>query len=558
MNARLRGRGRSDRSPRLVLLATAILVAGCGATGASPSPAPTPPAPVAAPTVAPPPATLAGATPAPSPTPAPTSTPPPTPASTAAPTAAPTPAPGALVIVAVPGDTLWGIGKRYGVPLATILAANPQIEDPRLIHVGERIAIPREAVNVLVQGTHDGSPVTVATSRSECYANGWASDPNDRTRDVTVRIIVDGAVRLALVANGYRPDLAPAIGGNGTALFSVDLGRILAPNVAHQIRVQAKDLQTGEWIDLQGTPKWLTCLATPVDAVVNGSFEDGAYVENRPGFMDLEAGAANLTGWTIDWGGIDWTGSYWQAADGRRSLDMDGLVPGAISQAFATTVGAAYVVTFDLSGSPNRDIIERRGPKTLQVQATGTAPQTYVFDPALVGNTFAGMMWQTKTYAFVATSTLTTLTFASLDVGTDVGPALDNVVVVRGSHGPAGTVGGTVGTAPSIGVQSVHVTSDFRHPENPGEVEVFVPTGSLSEHCLVTLHEIRADAAVQNVFCAQRMPTFDGGKTRVKGLWLHVFFDSDPGDNLSLWVNVYQEGAEFWGTPRYCSSANGC
>ncbi len=41
------------------------------------------------------------------------------------------------------------------------------------------------------------------------------------------------------------------------------------------------------------------------------------------------------------------------------------------------------------------------------------------------------MMWQAKTYAFVATSTLTTLTFSSLDVGTDRGPTLDNVVVVR-------------------------------------------------------------------------------------------------------------------------------
>ena len=123
---------------------------------------------------------------------------------------------------------------------------------------------------------------------------------------------------------------------------------------------------------------------------------------------------------------------------------------------------------------------------------------------------------------------------------------------------PATTAGTARPAAPSIGIQSIHVTPAFRNPGNPGEVEVFVPTGSLSEHCLATLHEIRADAAVQNVFCAQRMPTFDGGKTRVKGLWLHVFFDSDPGDNLSLWINVYQEGAKSWGTPRYCSSANGC
>ena len=40
------------------------------------------------------------------------------------------------------GDTLWGIGQRYGAALADILAANPGIKNPNLIHPGDRVRIP--------------------------------------------------------------------------------------------------------------------------------------------------------------------------------------------------------------------------------------------------------------------------------------------------------------------------------------------------------------------------------------------------------------------------------
>ena len=40
------------------------------------------------------------------------------------------------------GDTLWGIAKQYGVSLAALLQANPQIKNPNLIHPGEAVRIP--------------------------------------------------------------------------------------------------------------------------------------------------------------------------------------------------------------------------------------------------------------------------------------------------------------------------------------------------------------------------------------------------------------------------------
>jgi hypothetical protein len=116
----------------------------------------------------------------------------------------------------------------------------------------------------------------------------------------------------------------------------------------------------------------------------------------------------------------------------------------------------------------------------------------------------------------------------------------------------------------AIGIQSLNATggwdetADFRNPLIPSEVALFVETGSLSQQCLATLNELRADSNVEMVFCAPRFPTFDGGVTRLAGLWIHVLFASDPGEDLSLWINAYQENAKSWGTPRYCGAENGC
>ena len=42
----------------------------------------------------------------------------------------------------VQGDTLWAIGERYGVTLRELLAANPAIRNPNLIHPGDKVVIP--------------------------------------------------------------------------------------------------------------------------------------------------------------------------------------------------------------------------------------------------------------------------------------------------------------------------------------------------------------------------------------------------------------------------------
>ena len=39
------------------------------------------------------------------------------------------------------GDTLWGIARSYGVPLADLIALNPQIKNPNLIYPGNQVKI---------------------------------------------------------------------------------------------------------------------------------------------------------------------------------------------------------------------------------------------------------------------------------------------------------------------------------------------------------------------------------------------------------------------------------
>jgi len=115
------------------------------------------------------------------------------------------------------------------------------------------------------------------------------------------------------------------------------------------------------------------------------------------------------------------------------------------------------------------------------------------------------------------------------------------------------------GCAPrAIGIQSVRVTPEFRVPGSPAEAALFVETGSESEHCLATLQESQTQLPVQELFCAHRTATFDGGSTHVEGIWLHVFFPADPGERLDLWISVYQEGATSYGEPVYCWIEHGC
>ena len=162
--------------------------------------------------------------------------------------------------------------------------------------------------------------------------------------------------------------------------------------------------------------------------LVNGSFEDG--ILSNPSFFDsLPAGSNHIFGWTIGENGVDYNGTYWQAADGSRSIDLDsssalgpGPYNGSISQNFATTVGDSYLVTFDLAGNPE-------GLPILKGMLATAGSYSQVFTFINDGQTRADMGYVHDSFQFTANSTSTTLTFASLS-GTGYGPVIDYVSAI--------------------------------------------------------------------------------------------------------------------------------
>ena len=163
--------------------------------------------------------------------------------------------------------------------------------------------------------------------------------------------------------------------------------------------------------------------------ILNGSFESGI----SPGsFTTLSAGdSTSLTNWTVVSGNIDYIGTYWTASNGSRSLDLNGLVPGSISQSISGLIaGQTYVVSFDLAGNPAGG----PQPKLITVSTNET-----IFDASFdsSSHSLSSMGWTSESFTFVASGTTDTLTFASNttdDSGnpsypTAFGPALDNVSV---------------------------------------------------------------------------------------------------------------------------------
>jgi choice-of-anchor C domain-containing protein len=167
--------------------------------------------------------------------------------------------------------------------------------------------------------------------------------------------------------------------------------------------------------------------------ILNGSFENGI----DPGAMDiLPPGSTNVSDWTVTRGGVDYKGTFWDAFDGVRSIDLDNSPGfGGIMQTFATTPQVRYLVTFAMSGNPYTDFGDP-SMKHMRVEAAG---QSADFSFETAGHWYDNMGWVTHSWWFTADSNSTTLEFYSLHTlaGGEYsgysgwcGAALDNVSVV--------------------------------------------------------------------------------------------------------------------------------
>src|SRR5947208_3622044 len=80
--------------------------------------------------------------------------------------------------------------------------------------------------------------------------------------------------------------------------------------------------------------------------LVNGSFEEGPD-PGEQGWKPLDKGSKAIKGWEVTRGQIDLVSTHWEAADGKRSIDLHGSPGyGGVKQTFKTKKGQKYQVTF--------------------------------------------------------------------------------------------------------------------------------------------------------------------------------------------------------------------
>jgi choice-of-anchor C domain-containing protein len=158
----------------------------------------------------------------------------------------------------------------------------------------------------------------------------------------------------------------------------------------------------------------------PANLLVNGSFEEGPEPDK---FKPLDKGSTAIKGWTVTRAQIDYIGTFWKAADGKRSIDLHGSPGyGGVEQTFATRKGQLYRVTFSLACTPGT------GEKKVAVRAAGKKGE---FRCNGSKATPENMGWKTHTWFFKAVADKTTLEIHTLETtDPEQGPALDNVSVM--------------------------------------------------------------------------------------------------------------------------------
>jgi choice-of-anchor C domain-containing protein len=194
------------------------------------------------------------------------------------------------------------------------------------------------------------------------------------------------------------------------------MGRKTPPNVRRRALTSVGTLAAVATLGL-----WSATPAAAAGPFANGDFESPV----APNGQEVGEGQATriIGPWQVSGGNVDLVpASYWQAASGNQSLDLNGNQSGTIEQIFSTVPGTTYTVTYALAGNPD-------GPPTLKtgrVLIDGADAHDFAFN--VFGHTRGSMGYVTQSFVFRATLPQTTLTFESTHPG-DFGPVIDNVTI---------------------------------------------------------------------------------------------------------------------------------
>lgn len=227
---------------------------------------------------------------------------------------------------------LWGLISPNTDHVITVQAQDAQsgewsnlYDTPRTLNCFEE--------NFLPEGFHDAAEGT--QSLFFCVAEGWATDPNDRSTDLKVRVLSDGVEVAQTIAGVFRQDLDDAgICTGGTCGFRVSLWGLISSDTDHSIMVQAQDAQTGEWTNLNNTPKTLNCIDPGAQPII----WDGFGNRNNIAINALEVFNDNLYAEATNYAE---GATIWHSVDGVAWTQVT-------SPGFDSSYGANNPIVFDM------------------------------------------------------------------------------------------------------------------------------------------------------------------------------------------------------------------
>ena len=170
----------------------------------------------------------------------------------------------------------------------------------------------------------------------------------------------------------------------------------------------------------------LVCINAQANLIQNGDFETPDISGNWRVYSVAPGGFE----WQILPPSIDLVNTYWEAASGDQSLDLDGGFPGGggVFQDVTTTPGTRYYLSFAFSGNPDWQDIGANPLKPMEVFWGGQLVDLLTFD--VTGHTFTDMGWTYYQYQLVAIDDITRVAFHSpVTYQSATGPAIDDVVL---------------------------------------------------------------------------------------------------------------------------------
>ena len=172
--------------------------------------------------------------------------------------------------------------------------------------------------------------------------------------------------------------------------------------------------------------------ASASNLIINGSFETPVVPASQ--FVNFLGNSTAITGWTVV--GVDssianthfvQSGITFNAEDGNQWIDLAGVTSNnpssGVTQSVATTISQLYVVSFYVGSALDVTPSHFFFPTTVDLSIDGS-PRAHFLNPAAPTN---ALDWKLFSVNFVATQTVTTLTFLNGAASNNFLTGLDNV-----------------------------------------------------------------------------------------------------------------------------------